>query len=43
MTRLRPPLLLLAVLSLSGPAAAQQASHAISAVTVFPDLSLIHI
>jgi uncharacterized protein (TIGR02231 family) len=41
MTRLRPPLLLLAVLSLSGPAAAQQASHAISAVTVFPDRAAV--
>jgi uncharacterized protein (TIGR02231 family) len=41
MKTLRPGLLLLAALSFSGPAAAQPASHAISAVTVFPDRAAV--
>ena len=41
MKTLRPALLLLALLSVIGTAAAQPASHAISAVTVFPDRAAV--
>ena len=41
MKTLRPALLLLALLSVIGTAAAQAASHAISAVTVFPDRAAV--
>jgi uncharacterized protein (TIGR02231 family) len=41
MKTLRPALLLLAALSVSGLAAAQPATHAITAVTVFPDRAAV--